>query len=179
VADLSVRYAAALFEMSEESGLLSEYLEQAQFLRKSLLEEDALQILTHPRINAGEKLEFVEKAYAGALHQDLFNFIKLTISKNREAFLLTALDRLIEMIRESQNQTTARIVSAVPLSDEQMARLASTLSAKLSKKVDITVLVDPSVIAGISIQVAGYLLDRTVKTMLKDMKETVRRGADE
>jgi len=41
------------------------------------------------------------------------------------------------------------------------------------------VLVEPSIIAGISIQVDGYLCDRTIKTMLKNMKETVRRGADE
>jgi len=179
VADLGIRYATALFEMSEESGLLGEYLEQAQFLRGTLQDEDALRILMHPRITADEKHAFLTKAFGETIHQDLFGFMKLVVTKNREAYLLPALDKLVDMIRARQNQTTAKVVSAVPLTDSQAAQLTATLAAKLGKQVDITVLVDPSVIAGMSIHVDGYFLDRTVKTMLKDLKETVRRGADE
>jgi F-type H+-transporting ATPase subunit delta len=176
VADLGIRYATALFEMSEESGLLGVYLEQAQFLRDTLQDEDALRILTHPLIPADEKYAFLTEAFGKAIHQDLLGFMKLVIAKNREAYLLPALTKLVDMIKVRQNQTTARVVSAVPLTDVQAAQLAVTLSKKLGKQVDITVLVDPSVIAGISIHVDGYFLDRTVKTMLKDMKETVKRS---
>jgi len=179
MADLGIRYANALFELSDEHGLLSDYLEQAQFLRSALKGEEALKILTHPRISADEKYAFLQKAFGGVVHSDLFNFMKLTVSKNREAYIVPALEKLIHMIRDRNNQTTARIVSASPLSDGQAANLAAVLSAKLGKQVDLTVLIDPSVIAGLSIQVDGYLMDRTVKTMLKNMKETVRRGADE
>jgi len=179
MADLGIRYASALFELSEENGLLSEFFEQAQYLRSTLTDENALSILTHPRITAAEKNAFLEKAFSGVLHSDLFNFLKLTVSKNREAFIVPALEKLIGMIRERNNQTTAKVVSATPLSDAQATRLASVLSSKFGKQVDLTVLVDPSVVAGISIQIDGYLMDRTVKTMLKNMKESVRRGADE
>jgi F-type H+-transporting ATPase subunit delta len=99
--------------------------------------------------------------------------MRLVITKNREAFLLPALEKLIDMIKTHKRQTTARVVSAVPLTDAQAARLTATLAKKLNKQVDVTVLVDPSVIAGISIQADGYFLDRTVRTMLKDMKETL------
>jgi F-type H+-transporting ATPase subunit delta len=76
------------------------------------------------------------------------------------------------MIRAYKRQTTASVVSAVPLSDTQASQLTALLAKKTGKQVDVTVLVDPSVIAGISIHVDGYFLDRTVRTMLKDMKET-------
>ena len=179
MADLGIRYATALFEMSNENGMLGDYLTQAQFLMRTLTEEDALSILVHPRISAKEKYAFLTKAYEGHIHSDLFNFMKLVVSKNREAFLVPALTRLVEMIREHGNQTTAKVVSAVPLTDEQAESLTGVLSKRLGKQVDVNVLVDPSQIAGISIHVDGYFLDRTVKTMLKDLKETVKRGADE
>jgi F-type H+-transporting ATPase subunit delta len=102
--------------------------------------------------------------------------MRLVVSKNREAFLLPALKKLVDMIKAHQRQTTARVVSAVPLSDSQAVQLTASLEKKLNKKVDITVLVDPAVIAGISIHVDGYFLDRTVKTMLKDMKESLRNN---
>jgi len=179
VADLGIRYATALFEISEEGGLLNEYLEQAQFLLSTLKDDDALSILTHPRISADEKYAFLTKAFGESVNQDLLGFMKLVVAKNREAYLLPAFEKLVEMIRKRNNQTSAKVVSAVPLTDEQAASLTATLTRKLGKVVDITVLVDPSVIAGLSIHVDGYFLDRTVKSMLKDMRETVRKGASE
>lgn len=172
--DLSIRYATALFDISQESGLLNDYLEQAQFVRDNIGSEDAQCVLAHPRISSEEKFVFLQKAFGDRVHQDLLGFMRLVIFKNREAFLLPALNKLVDMIKTHQRQTTARVVSAVPLSDAQAAQLTATLAKKLEKKVDVTVLVDPAVIAGISIHVDGYFLDRTVRTMLKNIKETLR-----
>jgi F-type H+-transporting ATPase subunit delta len=174
VADLGIRYAAALFEISQESGLLGEYLEQAQLVRDNIKSEEAQRVLTHPRISSDEKIAFLQQAFGENIHQDLFGFMRLVVLKNREVFLLPALNKLVDMIKEYKHQTTAKVVSAVPLTDAQAAQLVETLSKKLGKQVDVTILVDPSVIAGISIHVDGYFLDRTVKTMLKDMKESLR-----
>ena len=174
MANLGIRYANALFSISQESGLLNDYLEQAQLVRDNIDCEDVQRILTHPRISSEEKLAFLQNAFGEHIHQDLLGFMRLVVSKNREAFLLPALNKLIEMIKAHKLQTTAKVVSAVPLTDAQAAQLTALLQKKLGKQVDVTVLVDPSVIAGISIHVDGYFLDRTVKTMLKDMKESLK-----
>jgi len=178
MADLGVRYATALFQLSEERGQLDIIMEQSKFICSTFEgEEGALRILTHPLISASEKNYFVEKAYGAAIHPDLLGLMKLAIAKNREAFLLSALTTLINMIKRHQNYTTARVVSAVPLSDVQLSKLTSVLSAKLSKKVDITAIIDSSAIAGISVHVDGYFLDRTVRTMLKNMNESLRSAS--
>jgi F-type H+-transporting ATPase subunit delta len=174
VADLGIRYATALFDISKEGGLLNDYLEQAQLVRDNIQSEDAQRVLKHPRISSDEKFAFLQKAFGENIHQDLLGFMRLVVSKNREAFLLPALNKLVEMIETHKRKTTARVVSAVPLSDAQAAKLTALISEKTSKQVDVTVIVDPSVIAGISIHVDGFYLDRTVKTMLKDMKETFK-----
>ena len=179
MADLGIRYATALFELSIENKNLSEFEEQARFLKDTLIVDGAISILTHPRISAKEKNDFLSKAYGGRIHHDMMGFLRLVVQKNRESFLVPALTKLVDMIRVHNNKTTARVVSAVPLTDEQAGKLADVLSRKLGKQVDVTVLVDPTQIAGLSIHVDEYFLDRTVKTMLKDLKETVRRGADE
>jgi F-type H+-transporting ATPase subunit delta len=179
VADLGIRYATALFEISQESGLMSEYLEQAQLVRDNLSIPEAQSILVHPRISSEEKIGFLTTAFGESVHQDFMGFMKLAVSKNREAFLLPALEKLIDMIKTHQRHTTARVVSAVPLTDAQAAQVEALLVKKLNKKVDITVLVDPAVIAGISIHVDGYFLDRTVRTMLQNMKDEMKDGMKE
>jgi F-type H+-transporting ATPase subunit delta len=174
VADLSIRYATALFDISQESGLMNDYLEQAQLVRDNIAGEDAQRVLTHPRISSEEKFLFLKNAFGESIHQDLLGFMRLVVTKNREAFLLPALNKLVELIETHQRKTTARVVSAVPLTDAQAAQLTALLAKKLGKHVDVTVLVDPSVIAGISIHVDGYFLDRTVRAMLKDLKENLK-----
>jgi F-type H+-transporting ATPase subunit delta len=174
MADLGIRYASALFDISQESGLLDDYLEQAQLVRDNIADADAQRILTHPRISSEEKFAFLNNAFGKHVHEDLMGFMRLVVTKNREAYLLPALNKLITMIRTHRLHTTARVVSAVALTDEQAAKLTAVLEKKTGKKVEITVVIDPSVFAGISIHVDGFFLDRTVKTMLNDMKETIK-----
>jgi len=174
MADLGVRYATAMFQLAQERDQLGVFMEQSQFICGTFEgDEGALRILTHPLISANEKNDFVEKVYGEIIHPDLLGLMKLAIAKNREAFLLSALTKLVDMIKHHQNYTTARVVSAVPLSEAQLTKLAGILSAKLGKKVDITAIVDPTALAGVSIHVDGYFLDRTAKTMLKNMKESL------
>ena len=182
MADLGKRYATALFEISAEQGLLAQYLDQAVLLRDALQEEECKVFINHPRVSGADKIAFFNKVFEGQIHRDLMGFLHLTVNKNREEYLLSALNQLVEMIRTHQNQTTARIISAVPLTEGQLAAMATLLTKKLSKKVDVQVLVDPSIIGGLSIQVDGFYIDRTLRYLLKDLKEevkqSVKRGAE-
>jgi F-type H+-transporting ATPase subunit delta len=175
MADLGKRYAIALFELSAEQNLLALYLDQATFLRDSFSEEECKRFVTHPRIAGAEKIAFFEKVFAEYIHKDLMGFLCLAVNKNREAFLLPALNELIEMIRRHQNQITAKVVSAVPLTDGQLAGLAALLTRKLNKKVDVQVLIDPTVIGGLSIQADGFYIDRTIRYLLRNMKDEVHQ----
>jgi F-type H+-transporting ATPase subunit delta len=138
-----------------------------------LQEDECKSFLTHPRVSGTEKNAFFDKVFSEHVNVDLMGFLHLTVSKNREAFLLPALNQFIEMVRRHHNQTTARVVSAVPLSELQLTNLAALLTRKLNKKVDVQVIVDPAVIGGMSVQVDGFFIDRTLRFLLRNMKDEV------
>jgi len=174
MADLSARYAHALFQLAKEKNLFDEFLQQAIFLRTHLKQDGAIDILTHPLITSAEKTAFVHKVFGTVVHQDFLGFLQLAITKNRENFILPALKKLIYRIKKARGLITARVISATVLTDQHKLQLSQKLSAKLGKQVEVNVIVDPSQIAGISVQVDGYFLDRTAKTMLRGMKESFR-----
>ena len=173
MADLSTRYARSLFELAIERGLASDYKEQAAFISDAFSDEECKRIITHPRIPMAEKYAFLDGAFAGRIHEDLLGFMRLTVAKNREEFLAPALDVLVEMIHRHQNFTTAKVVSAAVLTPEQENRLKLSLMRKLGKQVELMVEVDASLIGGFRLHVDGHVFDRTVRRMLKDMKETI------
>ena len=176
MAKLSSRYANALFKLSMENGNVNEYLDQASLLRDALLDAEYRRIVTHPHISQKEKREFFTNTFSGVINEDLFGFLQLVIAKNREVFLLPALNEFIDLINSYNRKTTANVRSGVMLTEDQMQTLKAMLSKKLNKHVDISLKVDPSIISGLYIHVDGFLIDRTVKKQLRDMKTYVKKA---
>jgi len=176
VAQLSNRYAAAIFELSVERGRLDENLGNALMMRDVLKDKECQEIITHPRISAAEKRSFFDEVFKKHVSDDLQGFLHLAVTKNREAFIVPTLSTFIDMANAYVRKTTASVISAVPLRDEQVTSLAALLSKKLEKDVTIEPKVDPSVIGGLYINVDGYFVDRTIKTRLHGIKLSLSEG---
>jgi F-type H+-transporting ATPase subunit delta len=175
VAQLNNRYARAIFDLSIERGALKENLDQALFMRDVLDEEDCQSIITHPRISANEKRSFFDEVFSERVSNDLLGFLHLAVSKNRTAYIVPALDSFINMAHDHLRKATALVVSAVPLREEQISALAVLLSNKTSKQVNVEQKVDPTVIGGLYIQVDGYFIDRTLKTRLQEIRNSLEQ----
>jgi F-type H+-transporting ATPase subunit delta len=174
MAGLSTRYATAVFELEKERGTVNESLAQAIFLRDTLDEAECRKIVSHPHISAAKKMDFIKTAFAGNISENLLGMVYLAINKNRESFLVPALNSLIEMINEFESKTTAQVISAVALTEAQLSALKATLSTRLNKQVDIAAKIDPSVIGGFSVFVDGYLIDRTIKKQFNDLSKNLK-----
>ncbi|MCL2407386.1 MAG: ATP synthase F1 subunit delta, partial [Defluviitaleaceae bacterium] len=157
--------------------IANEYLRQAEVLRDILKDEETHRFFVHPHISGTKKREFFEAALSGNFDQDLTGLLFLTIAKNREVFLIKALDGLIMMLEAHLFHVRAQVVTAVPLTDMQFKRLEATLSDKLRKTVTLTASVDPAVLGGMYIHADGFFIDRTVRTKLRNMKSTIIKGA--
>ena len=64
------------------------------------------------------------------------------------------------------NIATAVVTSAVALTDEQMAALKDKLEKISGKTVTLTQKTDPTVLAGLKVELEGRQLDGTVKSRL-------------
>ena len=173
--EVDTRYATALYEMALAGGSLEEFLSQVTFLRDTLEDASVRRILTHPQISRAAKHDFFRDSFEGRIHVDLQGFLHLMVENRREEFLVSTLSALVSMIDEHMRKTTATIISAVELSDEQCSAIKQVLSRKLDKQVEIAVKVDPTVVGGFYIQVDGFFIDRTVKKQLHDIKVSIEK----
>ena len=173
---LSLLYASALYDLACEADAVGDFLDQAVMLRDTLQDPDCLRILVHPHITTTEKREFFTKAFGADIHKDFMAFLFLVVDKNRETFIMSALDALISMIERSMRKVTADVFFAAAIDDKQLAAMKDLLSEKLNKQVDVQLKVDPSVIGGPYIFVDGYYLDWTVKKRLRDLTVQMKEG---
>ncbi|MCL2079189.1 MAG: ATP synthase F1 subunit delta [Oscillospiraceae bacterium] len=173
---LSVLYASSLYDLAVQKNAVEDFFVQAKMCRLALQTQDCERMLLHPQITASQKHEFFKNAFAGKVHDDILGFLYLTADKNREAYLIPALDKLIEIIERHMNIVTAKVLSASELDDAQTKRLTSMLSKKLKKNVKLSLNVDPSVIGGPYIYADGYYIDWTVKKKLRDLAVYMKEG---
>jgi len=166
---LSVIYASALFDLALQHDAVDEFLKQANYLRDCLGDADCQRMLVHPQISATDKHEFFRTTFEGQIHEDLLGFLYLVADKNRESYLISALDTLIGTIERHNKIVTARVLSAAPYDENQAEDLRAMLSKKLEKHVELDLKVDPSLIGGPFIFVDGYYIDWTVKKRLRDL----------
>ncbi len=176
MAELKDRYAAALFEMSLESGELDAHLAQASFVRDRLEKEQLAELLENPHIPNGTKQDLLEKLFGDQISGDLMGFLHLAVEKGREAIIIATLDAYIEMGDQHRGKAMAYVVSAKALRPEQVDALRALLSKKLGKRIELLTREDASLIGGFYIHVNGRLIDRTVRTHLRNLKESLRRG---
>jgi len=173
---LSVIYASALFDLAQKKDAVDEFLDQAVFLRDSLSDKDFQSVLVHPQITANEKHDIFRNAFAGQIDEDLLGFLYLVADKNREVYLIPALNTLIGIIERHNKIVMARVLSAAPYDEEQAGSLRAILSEKLDRHVELELKVDPSLIGGPYIFVDGYYIDWTVKKRLRDLTIHMKEG---
>ena len=63
--------------------------------------------------------------------------------------------------------------SAVALTEDQQARLAEALGKATGKRVEVKVVIDPSVLGGLVAQVGDTVIDGSVRARLDQLREQI------
>ncbi len=111
-----------------------------------------------------------------ALDPKTTRFLLLLLDKGRMDILPDIVRALPDLWREHQGILTARVVSAVPLSEDQRRRLKERLEGLEGRPVGLTFALDPDLIGGLTVTLDHRLLDVSVKGQAEKLRETIIEG---
>ncbi len=168
-------YAEALFRVVNAEGDL-DTVEDELFRFGKLLESNSelKQALSDQSIEKAQRVKVLDDLLTGKVSDHTFGLLAFIVTQGRARQLPQILDELSALAAEARNAAVAEVRSAVPLDEDQQKRLAEALSSATGKKVDVKVLVDPSVIGGISAKIGDTVIDGTIKRRLEQLKEQVK-----
>ncbi len=176
MAELKDRYAAALYELSAESGRIEDNLKGAAYVLDALKVGGSEEFLRHPHIPREAKKELLSSLFEGKLSLELMGFLYMAADRRREAMIVPALTEFADRVNRELGRVTASVVSAAPLTEKQLETLRETLSRKLQKQVEIRHSVDPALLGGFYVHADGRLIDSSVRFELKKLKESMEGG---
>ncbi len=167
---VSRRYALALFEAGSELDKIDAFKDELTLLKNIFTsEERLLDILGHPRISKSEKKDLVDKILKGKVSQEVLNFIYILIDKRRESNILDIEEEYERLYNKHKNIVKVVAKTAVPMEDDAKMKLVNVLGEKLEKKIELTNLVDKSIMGGVLLKIEDKLIDGSLKGQLESI----------
>lgn len=174
MADTVKEYGKALYELSREEGLENSFLGELRLIRGIMSDNPGyVTILSTPSIPRSERLQSIDKVFAGRIHEYICSFMKLMTKRGHSLYILPCFDEFERLWYQNSGIAIAEVTTAVPLNSEQKNALHAKLEASTGKSVEMRCSVNPSLIAGVSVTVDGVLLEGSVKAKLGSLKNAL------
>jgi F-type H+-transporting ATPase subunit delta len=170
-------YAQALFSVADAEGSL-DVVEDELFRFARTVEADTRlrEALMDPGLPPDRKRAVVQELLGDRASRHTVGLLGFLVEQGRVKDLPRIIDALVELAAERRRKAVAEVRSAVPLDEDQRARLREALSAATGLEVDVKVLVDPGVVGGVVARVGDQVFDGTIRRRLEQAREQLSRA---
>lgn len=166
------RYANALFDVGIEENKTDLFLQELKTMVQIFKDNSLLfEIYKSPTISKKEKKTLIDEAFLNRLSDQMLNFLKILIDKDRMEIFYGILNEFEILYKESKNIVEAVAVTAVKLDEIQMEKIKTRLSQMTGKNVILQNQIDDSILGGVLIKIGNEEIDGTIKGKLNRLRE--------
>jgi len=175
-ASLAGRYASALFDLARDQRLIDSVGKSLEALGQALADsKDFNELVASPLVSREE----AGKAFAAiapqlGLDPITTNFVGVLARNGRKNELRAVIRAFRRLAAEHRGETTAEVLTARPLNDDQLAQLKQQLRARAGRDVNIDATVDPSLLGGIIVKLGSQQIDASIRTKLNRLAQAMK-----
>ena len=167
-------YAEAAFALAKEANALPVWSSMLRYASGVVADPMMAKTLDNPKFTAGDKKSLLLSVCGDKLDASGRRFVEVLVEADRVAVLPQIAALFDDLKNEAEGVATARIESAFPLTDAQVAELKAALEKRFGKKIEATVDVDPELVGGARITVGDTVIDASVRAQLQSMANQLR-----
>jgi F-type H+-transporting ATPase subunit delta len=168
-------YALALFELCMESSQLEkvaiEIMSLNDLIKKSV---EFKEVISNPTVTKEEKTNVISRiADKNSFSEILKNFLIFVATKNRLFFLNKIIESFLNLVSKHKGELKAKLISSKELSKEEKNKIQNELSQDFKSSLNIDYQHDPSLLAGLVIQIGSMMVDTSIKSKLKKLQKNM------
>lgn len=168
-------YGDALYELSRDEGLSEQILSDLQATLAVFKETpEYRKLLSEPSLPRGERCALISEAFRGQVHLYTLNFLRILTERSLIGAFQDCVLRFRERYNEDNGIAEASVVSAVPLTEDQKARLLSKLMEITGKRISLREETDPALLGGIRLTMENREFDGTVRGRIDALSRALR-----
>ena len=168
-------YAEAAFKLALENGRLTEWSDMLALVDAVVSDEQVAQRIGDPNVDEQALEGLILGTLGDRLDGQGRNLVQVLVSNGRLELVSQIRALFDELKREHEGVLEATVISALPVTDDQVKPLLAALEKKFGRKVTAQVEVDPELIGGARIVVGDKVIDATVRGRLDAMAAALAR----
>jgi F-type H+-transporting ATPase subunit delta len=147
-------------------------LESALFGFQNAIDSDSELQFALADKNASEaaKTKLVETLLKGKVSAEASLLIRRAVIGSGKRRAASVLESFGKQVSAFADRLVAVVTVATPMSAKQLTQLEKSLSANYGQSLKLNVQIDPSVLGGVRVQIAGDVIDGTLSSRLKEAK---------
>jgi len=159
-AGLARRYAKALLNAVAEGGAVEKTDEELKMVLQTCVgNSDLNACLNSPIVFLPVKQKIINALFAGKTETLTVDFLSLLLEKKRFNLLSAISEALDQLIDEMRGRARVKIVSALPVNEQERDYLHGRLEKWLKQSVELSVEINPLLLCGIQIRVGDRFYD--------------------
>ncbi|MEX0746336.1 MAG: ATP synthase F1 subunit delta [Phycisphaeraceae bacterium] len=165
-------YAQALFEMGETQSALDALAEEVDDLGTLIADQpDLRRLLAGRTLAAAERAAMIERLFKGNVSELLYRFLQVVNRKGRLSSLPGITQAFSDLLAEKRGIVEVDAFVADRLDEAQAREVAATIGQHLNKEIVLHQYVDPSLIGGIKLRLGDKIIDGSVATQLRLLRQ--------
>jgi len=174
---ITIRYAAAFFDLAEEKGVVENAYEDMVLLGNvCTANRDFVLMLQNPVVHAEKKSKVITKVFGASVNKMSLSFMNLMIRKRRERYLPSIAEAFTDLYKASKGIKTAFVTSAVELDNKEKAGVLEILQKLTDKKIDLVENINADLLGGFVINLDDFQVDQSVSTKIKKLKKDFEKN---
>ncbi len=168
-------YGEALYSLCKEENLADTVLQELSTLQTSFGETpDFLRLLSAPNVTVQERCQILDDCFRGQVQPYVLNFLKILTEKGIAKTFSDCVRQYRNLYNEDHHILPVTAVTAVPLTQEQSARLAEKLSKLTGKTAQLHNRVDPECLGGVRLDYDGKRVDGSIASRLESVRNLLK-----
>lgn len=168
-------YAQAAFEQASEEAEIVQWSSQLKLLGQIVADPKMHALLSNPRVSEQQLLEIITALCGNSLSATRLNFIKILISAGRLKYAAQMSVLFEQHWAEAEGRLDVNVISAYELMPEQKTSIAEAMARRLGKKINVSSLVDQSLIGGMVVRAGDSVIDVSLRGQLDELRRSLIR----
>lgn len=175
-ASLAGRYATALFDLARDQRQIESVGKSLDTLSQALVDsKDLTELVDSPLVSR----EAAGKAFAALAPELGFdpitaNFLGVVARNGRKRELRAVIGAYRRLAADNRGETTAEVLTARALNDDQLAQLRQQLRTRAGRDVNIDATVNPDILGGIVVKLGSQQIDASIRTKLNRLAQAMK-----
>lgn len=167
-------YAEAVFKLADGQGKLADWSENLANLAQLAADERMLRVIADPKQSATKVAGTLIAVLSGKLSGDAENFVRV-LADNRRLTVLGEIRAQFEALKhEREGVVEARVETAFPLDDPQLADLVARIEKHTGRKVKVSISVDKELIGGVRVTIGDKVIDASARAQLAALESALK-----